>query len=120
MKDGSCTSVRDESDDRGPNYEFTRLSMLKAVTYRSINTRRGSALQAQELTRGFRFTLPSQGDTQWVVESEGLFNTSLARMQYDARSIAMGEGHDHGENEADSYYNDGRLCGIKKLSRPNL
>jgi hypothetical protein len=118
VKGGSCTSVRDERDDRGPVYEFTRLSMLKAVTYRSINTRRGSALQAQELIRGFRSSLPTEGDKQWVVEARGLFNTSLARIQHDARSIAMGEARLAPGTEEDSYYNDGRLKGIYKAVLP--
>lgn len=58
------------------------------------------------------------GDAHWRVEAERLFQTSLARIQYDAWAIGTGE--DQARVRDDGYANDtpdeaGNLCGILKF-----
>lgn len=54
----------------------------------TINYRLGNGLAAQKLVRGWE-SLPLAKE-QWKVEARQLFETSLARIQVDARNIAQG------------------------------
>ena len=56
--------------------------------YDTINYRLGSGLVAQKLVRGWQ-SLPVAPE-HWKVEAKQLFETSLARIQIDARNIAQG------------------------------
>ncbi|KAF1817624.1 hypothetical protein P152DRAFT_25090 [Eremomyces bilateralis CBS 781.70] len=108
-------------DDEGrrvsePDYWFMRLSLLYSNIYDTISRRLGMALLAQRRISGYN-SGPLE-DNHWMSEVEMLFSTSLARIQFDAWSIASGEGHDR-----DGYIDGtpleagppGSLCGLFKF-----
>lgn len=99
--------------------EFTRSALRKSTTFHAIQFRLGTALVAQESVGDYE-SLPLD-DYQWIIESEALFNTSLARIQYDALDIATGVGHEKDpgsyEPETPSWARD-KLCGIYKFQLP--
>jgi len=63
-------------------------TLLWSNIFNTINYRLGSGLAAQKLVRGWE-SLPLAKE-QWKVEAKQLFETSLARIQIDARNIAQG------------------------------
>ena len=112
-----CWSPRDSAPldvPIGPAYWFMKLALENSNTYDSIKWRLGNGLVAQEsLSQSVSSRLHPR---QWEIEVEQLFATSLARTQYDAMSIATGEGRelagfiDNTNDEA-----KGKLCGIFKF-----
>ncbi|KAF2004725.1 hypothetical protein P154DRAFT_560501 [Amniculicola lignicola CBS 123094] len=115
---GKCWSMTETGDtDLPPDYWLMKLSLLKSNTYDSIEKRLGSALIAQEKVS--QFTSEALDDKHWMKEAERLFATSLARIQFDAWSIASGEDWVHEGN--DGYVEltpdeAGNLCGIFKFN----
>ena len=94
----TCSPVHPASDSKnGFGYEFARLALRKSKAYDSIHFRMGTGLLAQDLVGQFQSaplcgSLPTRECeyTQWILEARALFETSLARMQLDARDIARG------------------------------
>nr|OQO17714.1 hypothetical protein B0A51_14464 [Rachicladosporium sp. CCFEE 5018] len=92
--EGKCDHPSVADNDADIAHEFTRYAMNKSTSYDGIFARGASALDAQSRIRG-DVSLPlSESPPQWAVESEIIFQTSLARMQYDAFDIASGAGSD--------------------------
>jgi hypothetical protein len=117
--DGKCSPMDEEHSEYGKEYEFTRSALRKSTTFHAIQFRLGTALVAQESVGDYE-SLPLD-DHQWIIESEALFNTSLARIQYDTLDIATGVGHEKDpgsyEPETPSWARD-KLCGIYKFQLP--
>ena len=93
-----------------------KLALENSNTYDSIKTRLGDGLVAQG--RVSQYQSQDLGENYWRVEAERLFQTSLARIQYDAWAIGTGE--DQPRVRDDGYSNDtpdeaGNLCGILKF-----
>lgn len=83
---------RDQDHICSVDYEYTRAALRESTIFKAIHFRLGDALVAQEKVGDYEsFRLD---DNQWVIESQRLFNTSLARIQYDAFDIGIGSGHD--------------------------
>ena len=81
----------------------------------SITLRLGSALVAQE---SISQSIASNrlDPHQWEIETELLFATSLARIQFDAMAIATGEGRDRpGYKEVTPDEAKGQLCNLFKF-----
>ncbi|KAL2048570.1 hypothetical protein N7G274_000482 [Stereocaulon virgatum] len=95
-------------------YWFMKWSLENSNIYDSIKWRLGTALLAQESVSQW-VSIPLPPD-QWQLEANQLFATSLARVQYDAWSIATGEDRqrpgyvDKTPDEA-----KGQLCGLYKF-----
>ncbi|KAF3761992.1 hypothetical protein M406DRAFT_74910 [Cryphonectria parasitica EP155] len=99
-----------------PAYWLMDLALNASNTYDSIAKRLGSALIAQEKVS--QFTSAALPENHWVDEAKLLFETSLARIQFDAWSIASGEDALH--VGADGYIEKtpreaGNLCGLFKF-----
>ncbi|KAK3313322.1 hypothetical protein B0H66DRAFT_565878 [Apodospora peruviana] len=98
-----------------PSYWLMKLSLAFSNTYDSIVHRLGSALIAQEKIS--QYTSAPLADTHWMLEAERLFATSLARVQFDAWTIASGADRPTGEAGDHEGYVDltpdeaGDLCG---------
>lgn len=97
-----------------PSYWLMKWSLENSNTYDAIKWRLGTALLAQEsVSQSVSLPLPHN---QWQVEAAQLFATSLARIQYDALAIAMGEGHQRpGYIDVTPDEAKDRLCGLYKL-----
>lgn len=67
---------------------FMVYTLLWSNIFDTINYRLGNGLAAQKLVRGWQ-SLPLAKE-QWKVEAQQLFETSLTRIQIDARNIAQG------------------------------
>jgi hypothetical protein len=108
--DGTCHSYYDPPEDSQTKPEIILIwtSLYKTFTFNSITKRLGRALLAQNLVSQY-FSEPisdgSDGGTaQWVQEVENLIKTSLARVQINAWSVAVGEDRIHeGLDEFDLY-----------------
>lgn len=117
--DGVCDSMEEEVEGYGVAYEFTRSAMRQSTIFRSVKARLGNALLANEKVGDYEsFRLDPQ---QWIIESRALFNTSLARMQFDALDVAIGAGHE----KAPEFYEEvtprwarGKMCGLYKFQMP--
>lgn len=98
-------------------YWLMKWSLENSNTYDSIKWRLGTALLAQESVSQFvSLPLPSH---QWQIEASQLFATSLARIQYDALSIATGEDRQRpGYVEVTPDEARGQLCGRYKFKTP--
>ncbi|PGH20786.1 hypothetical protein AJ80_03413 [Polytolypa hystricis UAMH7299] len=97
-----------------PAYWFMKWSLEISTVYDSIKWRLGSALLAQESVSQFVSSLMEPN--QWEVEASHLFATSLARVQWDAWSLANGEDRDRpGYEEVTPDEAKGQLCGIYKF-----
>ncbi|KAH6955848.1 hypothetical protein BKA56DRAFT_625006 [Ilyonectria sp. MPI-CAGE-AT-0026] len=110
----SCWSVTEDRENLPPGYWLMRLSMEAASNiYDSIVGRLGSALIAQE--RVSQSTSDGLRNDHWKLEAARLFATSLARIQYEAWSIASGEDRRE-EGFVDVTPDEaGDLCGIFKF-----
>jgi hypothetical protein len=89
-------------------------SLENSNIYNSIKWRLGTALLAQEsVSQWVSFPLPPD---QWQLEASQLFAISLARVQYDVRSIATGEDRQR-PGYADKTPDEakGQLCGLYKF-----
>ncbi|KAK8037310.1 hypothetical protein PG991_000656 [Apiospora marii] len=71
------------------SYEMARTVFKRTSTYNSLRYRRGSALMATDGISDFESR--QLDDEQWVIESEALFRTSLARLQFNARDYVTGD-----------------------------
>lgn len=98
-----------------PDYWMMKLSMEKSRIFYSMITRLGNALIAQDKVSGY--LSESLGDKHWMKEMERMFATSLARIQFDAWSIASGEDWARSEDGYDDQTPEeaGNLCGIFKF-----
>jgi hypothetical protein len=110
---GDCSPMNKDAD-YGSEYEFTRFALKKSTTFQAIRFRLGSALVAQESVGDFESL--QLDDEQWIIESKALFDTSLARMQFDALDIAAGVGHE----KAPSYSLETKenLCDMYRFQLP--
>ncbi|KAK8024535.1 hypothetical protein PG993_012601 [Apiospora rasikravindrae] len=70
-------------------YEMARTVFKRTSTYNSLRYRRGSALVAADGISDFESR--QLDDEQWIIESQALFRTSLARLQFNARDFALGD-----------------------------
>ena len=104
----------DDGLDVDKSYVFMRLALDKSTAFNAIEFRGATALDAQTKIQDF-ISLPlSKEPTQWVVEAEGFFETSLARVQYNVLDIATGAGHDVDfyDNLTPSNLANGDLCNM--------
>ncbi|KIW65559.1 hypothetical protein, variant [Phialophora macrospora] len=117
--DGVCDSMEEGVEGYGIGYEFTRSAMRQSTTFKAIKARLGNALLANEKVGDYEsFRLDRE---QWVLESRALFNTSLARMQFDALDVAIGAGHEKAPEfyeEVTPKWAQGKMCGIYKFQLP--
>jgi hypothetical protein len=117
-----CWTWNKEPEDMAfpSHYYMTKYSLQKSNIYDSIVMRLGSALIAQELV--YQFQSAPLDDDHWMKEVERLWQTSLARISWDAWNMASGEDYIHSVN-GDGYIDDtpdeakeaGSLCGIFKF-----
>lgn len=116
--DGQCGPMSEESTNPDVGFDFVRFAMRRSTIYKSIQSRLGNALVAQGSLMDYRSQpLDKQ---QWVTEVKSLFNTSLARMQYDAYDIATGFGHDlNAYADETPSHAVGKMCRIYKIHLPN-
>jgi hypothetical protein len=98
-----------------PAYWFMKWALETSTTYDSIKWRLGTALLAQEkVTQSISQPL---SDSHWEVEARRLFVTSLARIQFDAWSIARGEDREQpGYKDSTPDEGRGKLCGLYKFN----
>jgi hypothetical protein len=106
---------------RRDEFEFVRLAMNKSTIFHSIQYGLGSALNAS--LRIADFVSKPLGDenrelTQWIVESESLFTTSLARIPFDALDIAMGTNSNQGDLYKNIALEGTNLCNKMKIKLP--
>lgn len=90
--DEECSPTHELHPECGSEYEFTREALNRSTTFAAIQFQLGKALVAQDSVGDFESRQLSE--EQWVIESQALFNTSLARIQFDALDIAIGLGRD--------------------------
>ncbi|KAK7973197.1 hypothetical protein PG988_007331 [Apiospora saccharicola] len=67
-------------------YEMARTVFKRTSTYNSLRYRRGSALMAADGISDYESRQLS--DEQWIIESQALFRTSLARLKFNARDFS--------------------------------
>ena len=73
-------------------HAFMRFALQKSTIYHAVEYRGANALDAQTKIEDYMSLPLSKKPAQWIVESYNLFQTSLARIQYDALDIATGAG----------------------------
>ena len=98
-----------------PAYWLMKWALESSTIADSITLRLGSALVAQE---SISQSIASNrlDPHQWEIETELLFATSLARIQFDAMAIATGEGRDRsGYKEVTPDEAKGQLCNLFKF-----
>ena len=114
----TCWSMTANLPDKVPDapaYWLMKWSLESSTTEESIKWRLGTALLAQERISDSRSQPLS--DNHWEAEAKQLFATSLARAQFDARSIAIGEDREQpGYIEVTPAEGKGRLCGLYKFN----
>ena len=110
----SMTSALPPDIQSSPGYWLMKWSLENSNTYDSIKSRLGTALLTQEsVSQSVSRPLSSH---QWQLEASQLFATSLARIQYDAWSIATGEDRERpGYVEVTPDEAEGRLCMLYKF-----
>ena len=118
-----CNSMEDRHDEFGAEYEFVREATQMSTMFKALQFRRGTALLAQEVVADYDSGLLNGPDlSQWTLESWAMFNTSLARIQYDALDIAVGRGHERADSDYERDYtpewNDQKMCGLYKFKLP--
>ncbi len=98
---------------------FTRFALNRSTIYDAIASRGATGLNATYFIRDDTSLPLSKDPPQWIVESWQLFNTSLARAQYDALDIAFGTGSDNAMYvPAAPRWAQDRLCGIFTFQMP--
>ncbi|KAK8004715.1 hypothetical protein PG990_010752 [Apiospora arundinis] len=70
-------------------YDMARTIFKRTSTYNSLRYRLGSALLAADGISDFESRQLS--NEQWIIESQALFRTSLARLQFNTMDFAMGD-----------------------------
>jgi hypothetical protein len=117
--DGEVCSPMDEEHEEyhDSEYEFTREALRKSKTFNSIQFRLGAAFVAQE---GISDDLsPRLNDSQWIIEARALFDTSLARLQFDALDIDQGVGNGKGSYVPDApVWARDEMCGMYRFQLP--
>lgn len=121
----TCYPPDEEYPEYGVEYEFVRAAMRRTSTFRSIEYRLGSALVAAESISDFESRQLDK--EQWIIESKALFNTSLARLQFNALDIAVGDrpvgdaaaGHEGAYHDTTPSWARGKLCGKYKFHVSN-
>jgi hypothetical protein len=81
----------------------------------AISYRKANALDATtKLVGGYSSILPKE---QWKVEAQQVFETSIARIQIDARNVARGPQTDNTQDSIDIMCpSDGRMCNMYKFN----
>jgi hypothetical protein len=98
-----------------PAYWLMKWSLESSTIYDSIKWRLGTALLAQEKVSQSRSRPLS--DNHWEAEAERLFATSLARIQFDAWSVARGKDREQpGYVEVTPDEGRGKLCRLYKFN----
>ena len=112
-----CWAMRDVVPSHissDPSFWLTKWSMENSNIYNAIGWRLGAALLAQEKVSQYIST--PLASNQWEIEASQLFATSLARIQYDVRGIAVGEDRERaGYVEVTPDEARGKLCGLFKF-----
>ncbi|KAH7111226.1 hypothetical protein EDB81DRAFT_368049 [Dactylonectria macrodidyma] len=109
----TCWSMTDVRNDLSPDYWLMKLSLEASNIYDAVARRLGSALIAQE--RVSQSASAGLRDDHWRFEAARLFATSLARIQFDAWSIASGEDREQ-EGFIDLTPDEAKdLCGLFKF-----
>lgn len=114
---------RDNAKSRSiidPAYWHMHLTLERSNIYDATAKRLGGSLVASRMLS--QYSSPGLATDHWKTEATHWFGTSLARIQFDAWSIATGEGHD-----IPTYYEatpdvvkEGRLCGRFKFKNPKF
>ena len=112
----SCWSMSaDVGEDFPAPYWLMKWSLESSTIKDAITWRLGSALIAQDRVSQYR-SLPLP-DNHWEAEAARLFETSLARIHFDAWSIASGEDRElPGYIELTPDEARGQLCGLYKFN----
>jgi len=98
-----------------PAYWLMKWSLENSNVYDSIKWRLGTALLAQQKVSQF-ISRPLR-DNHWETEARQLFETSLARIQFDAWGIARGEDRKQsGYVEVTPDEGKGKLCHLYKFN----
>lgn len=118
-----CWPLEDREDAKSrsiidPAYWHMHLALERSNIYDATAKRLGSSLVASRMLS--QYSSPGLASDHWKTEVTHWFGTSLARIQFDAWSIATGEGHG-----IPTYYDatpdvvkEGRLCGRFKFKNP--
>jgi hypothetical protein len=109
----SCWSMTEARDGLPPSYWLMKLSLEASNMYDAIVNRLGSALIAQELVSQSGST--GLADNHWQFEAARLFATSLARIQFEAWSIATAEGMGEEGYISETPDEAGDMCGLFKI-----
>jgi hypothetical protein len=126
-RNGTCSPPYEDHEDENHEYDlhyaYTRLALNKSTANDGIQFRGATGLDAQSrIERDISLPL-STSPPQWIVESWSLFNTSLARAQYDALDIAIGVGSE--KVPSGRYVSqmpdrvEGKLCKTFMFQTPN-
>jgi hypothetical protein len=84
-------------DETSPEYYLMSYALLFSTMFDSLALRLGDALLAGQSIS--QYVSKALERDQWKLEMENLFNTSLARIQFDAWSISSGEGSDRDDTD---------------------
>ncbi|KAI4593345.1 hypothetical protein KJ359_009876 [Pestalotiopsis sp. 9143b] len=87
-KDVDCFPPYESNPDFGIEYEFVRTALRRTSSFQSIQNRLGQGLVAAESISDFESRQLDK--EQWIIESKALFNTSLARLQFNILDMATG------------------------------
>jgi hypothetical protein len=111
----SMTSHLPDGVPDTPAYWLMKWSLESSTSYDSIAWRLGTALLAQQKVGQSRSQPLS--DNHWEAEAKRIFETSLARIQWDAWSIAGGEDRElPGYHEVTPDEGRGKLCKLYKFN----
>ena len=111
--DGDCRPPYTKDLDLDERFVFMRYALNKSTAFHSIEFQGASGLDAQSKIQDYESLPLSKDPPQWMLESWKLFNTSLARIQYDALDIANGTNSDREPLYSpgmDSTWMHGKLC----------
>lgn len=86
--DVDCFPPYESNPDFGIEYEFVRTALRRTSSFQSIQNRLGEGLVAAESISDFESRQLDK--EQWIIESKALFNTSLARLQFNILDMATG------------------------------
>lgn len=119
-----CFHPDEEHPENGIEYEIVRTALRRSSSFRSIRYRLGSALIATESISDFESRQLDK--EQWIIESKALFNTSLARLQFNAFDIAIGDrpvgnaaaGFEDAYDDTAPSWAKGKMCGRYKFHLP--
>jgi len=103
-----------------PAFWHMHLALEHSTIHDATAMRLGNSLVAQRMLSGA--LSPGLKNDHWKTEVIHLFATSLSRVQFDAWSIASGEGHDVStyHDTTPDIVKEGRLCGQFKFKSPEF